>query len=39
MGRLNVITGTAGGCKGWMEKERRQIRMSGGIKTDRDSRI
>lgn len=39
MGGLNVITGTAGGCKGWMEKERRQIRMGGRMKTDRDSRI
>lgn len=34
MGRLNVITRTVGGRKGWREKG--QIKMTGGIGEDKD---
>lgn len=38
MGGLNVITRTAGGSKGWREKEIRQIRMVEGMNRDMDWR-
>lgn len=38
MGGLNVITRTAGGSKGWREKEIGQIRMAEGMRRDRDWR-
>lgn len=39
VGGLNVITRTAGGSKGWREKEMGQIWMAQRMKKDRDRRI